>query len=160
MTMRYLILFFCFIGASGFSQSISKQVIGPSGATYENGNNKLSFTAGELVVGAMTDKEGTYQLGNGYYPSLVLSTLTISRPDLQLKVNLFPNPVTESIYITHPKEQYFNVIITDLNGKKILQKTHQKQQPLIVKSLTKGVYIFTVTTKDSKQTNTYKIIKK
>ena len=26
-------------------------MIGPSGATFENGNNKLSYTAGEVVVG-------------------------------------------------------------------------------------------------------------
>ena len=41
-------------------------MIGPAGATFENGNNKLSYTAGEVVVGAMTDEDGSVQLGNGY----------------------------------------------------------------------------------------------
>ena len=41
----------------------------------------------------------------------------------------------------------------------MLQTTHQKEQPLSVQTLTTGTYIVTVTTKDSKQTNTYKIIK-
>jgi len=157
--MRYLTIAFFLAIFSGHSQTVSKQVIGPAGATYENGTNKLSYTAGEVVVGAMTDEDGTYQLGNGYYPSLNLSTLNTETPELKLQVKVFPNPTTESIYISHPTEQFFEVRITDVNGKQILQTAHQKQQPLSVQTLTTGTYFITVTTKDSKQTNTYKIIK-
>ena len=67
--------------------------------------------------------------------------------------------MTEAIYITHPTEQFFEVRITDVSGKQILQTQHQKEQPLSVQTLTTGTYFVTVTTKDSKQTNTYKIIK-
>jgi hypothetical protein len=159
--MRYFILAFLLLGFSAYAQpSISKQVIGPAGATYENGNNKLSYTAGEVAVGAMTDEDGTYQLGNGYYPSLNLSTLNTETPELKLQVKVFPNPTTESIYISHPTEQFFEVRITDVNGKQILQTTHQRQQALSVQTLTTGTYFITVTTKDSKQTNTYKILKR
>ena len=107
----------------------------------------------------MTDEEGTYQLGNGYYPSLELSSLNTESPELQLQVKVFPNPTTEAIFITHPTEQYFEVSITDVSGKQILQTVHQKEQPLNVQTLTTGSYFVRVTTKDSKQTNTYKIIK-
>ena len=158
--MRYFILAFLLLGFSSYAQpSISKQVIGPSGATFENGNNKLSYTAGEVVVGAMTDEDGSVQLGNGYYPSLNLSTLNTETPELQLQVKVFPNPTKEVIYITHPTEQFFEVRITDISGKQILKTTHQRQQALSVQTLTTGTYFVTVTTKDSKQTNTYKIIK-
>ena len=156
--MRYIILFLL---ASFYcsSQSITKQVIGPGSQTFENGNNKLSYTVGEVVVGSMTDEDGTYQLGNGYYPSLNLSTLNTETPELQLQLKIFPNPTKEVIYITHPTEQFFEVRITDVSGKQILQKAHQKQQPLSVQTLTTGSYFITVTTKESKQTNTCKIIK-
>ena len=157
--MRYFTLAIFLVSLSGNSQTISKQVIGPSGATSDNGSNKLSYTAGEVVVGAMTDEDGSYQLGNGYYPSLDLSTLNTESPELQLQVKVYPNPVTEAIYITHPTEQYFEVRITDISGKQILKTTHQRQQALSVQTLTTGTYFVTVTTKDSKQTNTYKIIK-
>ena len=158
--MRYFILAFLLLGFSSYSQpTISKQVIGPSGATFENVNNKLSYTAGEVVVGAMTDEDGSYQLGNGYYPSLDLSTLNTESPELKLQVKVFPNPTTEVIYITHPTEQFFEVRITNISGKQIRQTAHQKQQPLNVQTLTTGTYFVTVTTKESKQTNTYKIIK-
>ena len=107
----------------------------------------------------MTDEDGTFQLGNGYYPSLNLSTLNTETPELKLQVKVFPNPTTESIYISHPTEQFFEVRITDVSGKQILQTTHQKEQPLSVQTLTTGTYFIRVTTKESKQTNTYKIIK-
>ncbi len=157
--MRYFTLVFLFLGLSGFSQTISKQVIGPAGVTYENGTNKLSYTAGELVVGAMTDEDGSIQLGNGYYPSLDLSTLNTESPELQLQVKVFPNPTTETIFISHPTEQFFEVRITDVSGKQVIQTAHQKQQPLSLRNLTSGTYLVTVATRDSKQTNTYKIIK-
>ena len=157
--MRYFTLAILLVSLSGFSQTISKQVIGPAGATYENGTNKLSYTAGEVLVGAMTSEDGSIQLGNGYYPSLDLSTLNTESPELQLQVKVFPNPTKEVIYITHPTEQFFEVAITDISGKLIRQTAHQKQQPLIVQTLTTGTYFITVSTKDSKHTNTYKIIK-
>ena len=157
--MRYLTLALLLTSLSIQSQTISKQVIGPAGATFENGNNKLSYTAGVVVVGAMTDEDGTYQLGYGYYPSLDLTPLSIETSDLDLKIKVFPNPATEVIYITHPTEQFFEVKITDVSGKQILQTAHQKQQHLSVKTLTTGTYYITVTTTESKQTNTYKIIK-
>ena len=156
------ILFFVLLtnGILAFSQTISKQVIGPGGQTFENGNNNLSYSVGEVAVGAMTSEDGTIQLGNGYYPSLDLSTLHTETPELQLQVRVFPNPTKEVIYITHPTESFFEVRITDVSGKQILKTAHQKEQPLSIQTLTTGAYFITVSTKDSKQTNTYKIIKK
>ena len=158
--MRYIILTIFLASLSGFSQTISKQVIGPGGGVFDTGISKLSYTTGEVVVGAMTSEDGSIQLGNGYYPSLDLSTLNTQSPELKLQVKVYPNPTTESIFITHPTEQFFEVKITDISGKQILQTAHQRQQPLNVQSLTSGTYLVTVTTKDSKQINTYKIIKK
>ena len=138
-------LFFCSITYLSFSlnlvaQSVSKQVIGPSGTTFENGTNKLSYTAGEVVVGAMTAEDGSLYLGNGYYPSLTLETLTAETPALQLEIKVFPNPVTEAVFITHPTKQFFEVRITDISGKQILKTTHQAQQPLSLQTLTSGTY--------------------
>ena len=157
--MRYFILVFLLFSISSYSQTISKQVMGPAGQNFENGNNKLSYTAGEVVVGAMTDEDGSYQLGNGYYPSLDLSTLNTESAELKLQVKIFPNPTKEVIYITHPTENLFEVKVTDVSGKQILQTAYQTLQPLSIQNLTTGTYFITVTTKDSKQTNTYKIIK-
>ena len=153
------VLFSC-SSLSVFSQTISKQVIGPGGGAFDTGTSKLSYTTGEAVVGAMTSEDGSIQLGNGYYPSLDLSTLNTQSPELKLQVKVYPNPTTETLFIIHPKEQFFEVRITDLSGKQILQVARQRQQPLSLQSLNSGTYLVTITARDSKQTNTYKIIKK
>ena len=156
--MRYFILAFLLLGFSSYAQpSISKQVIGPAGATFENGNNKLSYTAGEVVVGAMTDEDGSVQLGNGYYPSLDLSTLNIESPELQLQVKVYPNPTKKVIYITHPISNSFKVFISDLTGKVLFQKQVGKQEPINIERYPTGTYLINVTTED-KKTNSYKII--
>ena len=158
--IRYFTLFFLLFFNLVFSQTISKQIIGPVGSTYENGNNKLTFTAGEVVVGAMTDEDGTFQLGNGYYPSLDLTPLSIEIFDLELKIKVFPNPAKEIIYVSHPTEQIFDVKIIDFSGKKIINKIYQKHQPIDIQNLNRGAYFVIVKTKDLKQNNTYKFIKK
>ena len=62
--MRYITLAIFLVSLSGFSQTISKQVIGPAGVTYENDTNKLSYTAGEVLVGAMTSEDGINLISN------------------------------------------------------------------------------------------------
>ena len=156
--MRYLTLAILLVSLSGFSQTISKQVIGPAGATYENDTNKLSYTAGEVLVGAMTSEDGSIQLGNGYYPSLDLSTLNTESPELKLQVKVYPNPTKELIFITHPISNSFKVFISDLTGKLLFQKQVGEQEPINIERYPTGTYLIDVTTED-KKTNSYKIIK-
>ena len=68
------LLIFGFVSA----QTVSKQVISPLGGNEHNNSHKLSYTVGEIIVGAMTNEEGSIQLGNGYYPSLNLEALELT----------------------------------------------------------------------------------
>ena len=156
--MRYFTLFFLLMSLSGFSQTVSKQVISPLGGTAFSDTHKLSYTTGEVVVGAMTSEDGSIQLGNGYYPSLDLSTLNTESAELQLQVKVFPNPTTETIFVTHPISNSFKVFISDLTGKVLLKKEVGKQEPINIQGYPTGAYLINVTTED-KKTNTYKIIK-
>ena len=153
---KLLILMFFSVGLS--AQSISKQVIAPAGSTISNGNNQLSYTAGEVVIGAMTDEDGSFQLGNGYYPSLDLNVLSIESPTTNLLVKVYPNPTKELIFITHPISNSFKVFISDLTGKVLFQKQVGKQEPINIERYPTGTYLINVTT-ENKKTNSYKIIK-
>ena len=140
------------------AQSISKEVIAPLGGTISNSNNQLSYTAGEIVIGGMTAEDGSFQLGNGYYPSLNLEVLSIASPTTNLSVKVYPNPTKEVIFITHPSSNSFKVFISDLTGKVLLQKQVSKQQPINIEKYPTGTYLINVITED-KKTNSYKIIK-
>ena len=157
--MKYLILLCVLLSLSMSSQSITKQVVGPSGGTFDNGTNKLSYTTGEVLVGAMTSEDGSVQLGNGYYPSLDLEALSVENPELHLNLKVFPNPVTEAFYISHPTAAQFKLNITSVNGKQLFSGTHQKEQPFSMQSYGSGIYLITVTALETNQSNTYKIIK-
>ena len=148
------LLIFGFVSA----QSISKQVIAPSGSTISNGDNQLSYSAGEVVVGGMTAEDGSVQLGNGYYPSLDLQALSIESQTTNLLVKVYPNPTKEVIFITHPNNITFKVFISDLTGKVLLQKEVGKQEPINIERYPNGTYLINVITEHTK-TNSYKIIK-
>ena len=152
------LLFIFLLTATGFSQTISKQVIGTSGKTLTNSNLKLSYTVGEPVVGLMT--AGDNQLSNGYYPAMNIKTLTVEDKSLDVQVKVYPNPTSQLLCVSYPELNSFAIQITDLNGKQIYSGTIGKNHPLNVSHYTQGIYLVTIENKETKTKNTYKIIKK
>ena len=155
--MKHLIIILL-VSTLGYSQSITKQVIGAAGKTLTNSNLKLSYTVGEPVVGLMT--AGGNQLGNGYYPALNLKALSVEDNVLDVQLKVYPNPTSQSLYVSHPDVNSFRISIADLNGKLIYQSIINKEVPLDVSNYTQGMYLVTVESKESNKKNTYKIIKK
>jgi hypothetical protein len=152
------LLFFFLITLTGYSQSISKQVIGTSGKTLTNSNLKLSYTVGEPVVGLMT--AGGNQLGNGYYPAMDLQALSVEDNVLDVQLRVYPNPTSQSLYVSHPEMNSFGIQIVDLNGKQLYSGTINKEEPLDVSGFTQGMYLVTIENTTTNKKNTYKIIKK
>ena len=151
-------LFLFFITATGYSQSIPKQVIGAAGKTQSSGDSKLSWTVGEPVVGLMT--AGGNQLGNGYYPALNLKSLSVEDNMMNVQLRVYPNPTSQSLYVSHPDINSFGITIVDLNGKQLYSGTINKEEPLDVSNYTQGMYLITIENTTTKKKNTYKIIKK
>ena len=140
------------------AQSISKQVIGAAGKTQSNGNSKLSWTVGEPIVGLMT--AGGNQLGNGYYPALNLQALSVEDNALDVQLRVYPNPTSQSLYVSHPEINSFGITIVDLNGKQLYSGTINKEEPLDVSGYMQGMYIITIENTSTNKKNSYKIIKK
>ena len=156
--MKNLTLILLLLSVVGYSQTISKQVIGTAGKTQSNSNLKVSWTAGEPVVGLMT--AGGNQLGNGYYPAMDLQALSVEDNNLDLQIKVYPNPTSQMLYVSYPKQNSFTIQIVDLNGKQVYAGSITKDQPLDVSSYSQGIYLITVEDKETNKKNTYKIIKK
>jgi hypothetical protein len=152
------LLLLLLISSIGQAQSISKQVIGTSGKTLTNSNLKLSYTVGEPVVGLMT--AGGNQLGNGYYPALDIQALSVEDNIMDVQLKVYPNPTSQSLYVTHPEMNSFGITIVDLNGKQLYSGTINKEEPLDVSNYTQGMYLVTIENTTTNKKNTYKIIKK
>ena len=155
--MKYLVIVLL-VATMGYSQSISKQVVGTSGKTLTNSNLKLSYTVGEPVVGLMT--AGGNQLGNGYYPAMDLQTLSVEDNVLDVQLKVYPNPTSQSLYVTHPEMNSFGISIVDLNGKQLYSGSINKEEPLDVSGYMQGMYVVTIENTATNKKNTYKIIKK
>ena len=155
--MKKLITLLLITGIAS-AQSISKQVIGAAGKNQSNGNSKLSWTVGEPVVGIMT--AGGNQLGNGYYPALNLQALSVEDNVLDVQLKVYPNPTSQSLYVSHPDMNSVGITIVDLKGKKVYAGTINKEEPLDVSGYTQGMYLVTVENTVTNKKNTYKTIKK
>ena len=155
--MKYLVIVLL-VTTIGYSQTISKQVIGAAGKTQSNSNLKVSWTAGEPVVGLMT--AGNNQLGNGYYPALNLQALSVEDSVLDVQLKVYPNPTSQSLYVSHPEMNSFRITIVDLNGKQLYSGSINKDEPLDVSKYTQGMYMVTIENTSTNKKNTYKIIKK
>ena len=155
--MKYLVIVLL-VTTIGYSQTISKQVIGTAGKTQSNSNLKVSWTAGEPVVGLMT--AGNNQLGNGYYPALNLQALSVEDNTMDVQLKVYPNPTSQSLYVSHPEMNSFRITIVDLNGKQLYSGTINKDEPLDVSNYTQGMYMVTIENATTNKKNTYKIIKK
>jgi hypothetical protein len=153
-----LLITLLLLSTLGYAQSISKQVIGSAGKTQTSSNLKLSWSAGEPVVGLMT--AGGNQLGNGYYPAKDVQALSVEDNTMDIQLRLYPNPTTQSLYVTHPEFSSFGVQIADLNGRQLYVGTINKEQPVDVSSYPQGLYLVIIENTTTHQKNTYKIIKK
>lgn len=139
------------------AQTISKTIIGSTGKTFSNGNAKISLTIGEPIVGLMT--ASGVQLGNGFYPSLDLQSLNNNNESsFDNQIIVYPNPTSQSIFISHQTIETFSVEIHDVNGKSLFRATVCKEQQINISSYAKGAYFITVTNAENKKYNTYKII--
>ena len=157
--MKTALAFIYFLGSLSITaQSISKQVIGAAGKTLSSDNSKLSWTVGEPIVGLMT--AGGNQLGNGYYPAMVLQTLSLEDNVLDVQLRVYPNPTSQSLYVSHPDMNSFGISIVDLNGKQLYSGTIKKEEPLDVSGYMQGMYMVTIENTTTNKKNTYKIIKK
>ena len=136
------------------AQSISKQVIGSAGMSVP----QLSWTTGEAVVGLMQSSGS--QLGNGYYPALNLQALSVEDNALDVQLRVYPNPTSQSLYVSHPEINSFGITIVDLNGKQLYQGTINKEEPLDVSGYMQGMYMVTIENTSTNKKNSYKIIKK
>ncbi|MEN9335168.1 MAG: hypothetical protein RLZZ500_155 [Bacteroidota bacterium] len=151
-------VFIVFISMVGYSQTISKQVIGAAGKTDSASNLKMSWTTGEPVVGLMV--AGDNQLGNGFYPAMDIQALSVEDITMSLQIKLYPNPTNQFLYVSHPDIEVFGIQIVDLNGKQIHIGTISKDHPQDFSNYSQGIYLVTIENKVNNQKNTYKIIKK
>ena len=90
----------------------------------------------------------------------VQMTLGLEDNTIDLKIMVYPNPTSQLLYVSHPEQKIFSIRITDLTGKEMYSGTITAEVPLDVAIYPQGMYLVTVSSKETNQKNTYKILKK
>jgi len=144
------------------AQSLSQVVIANSGATISNASNTLGFTAGEPVIGNISN--GIY-LGQGFWLGAT-AELTLSAEDFSLEVetSVYPNPVTDylNLKFNEMAGQDFDVHLYDMNGKQILRKelmNSSANETIDFQSYSNGMYMLNIVQRATNKSKTIKIIK-
>ena len=152
LTIFLLLTFF------SYAQSISKSVIGMAGKTQTNGGLSVSWTAGEPIVGLMS--AGGNQLGNGYYPSLDVKTLSKEDFTMEVAIRVYPNPTSNYLYAEQKDQHQLTINIVDINGRVLSENKINSGEQIDISNFSKGIYIVQAQDLETKKKNTYKIIKK
>lgn len=146
------------------AQTISKQVLGSSGASLSNGSHTLNFTAGEPIVGMIQNGVTIHQ---GFWAELFSDgTLSVTNvATTEASISVFPNPVVNYLNFNFKQmgAENYKVTLFDINGKKVLQSNLQSQHQnsqLDISQLSNGMYVLTLESNETNYQKSFKIIKK
>jgi hypothetical protein len=144
-----------------FCASIQGQTaISASGGNAESTDGSLSYTIGQVFYKEATDSNFTVNAGvqQAFEISEVLS---ITNPESNFSITLYPNPATDFINITLNGDNNLsaNYSLIDLNGRTINSgKIDSLNKRINISELESATYLLTLITTDN-QIKTYKILK-
>ena len=124
---------------------------------FNDGNNfdKVTF----LIAGTNFWLDGGvyWQIWEYDAPSSLTGTLASSEVDIPLneEIKLFPNPTDSKLALNSNKD--YELEVYDLSGRKLMQTTGNT---LDMSVLSNATYIVKAFDKDTKETNSYKVVKK
>jgi len=115
----------------------------------------------EITIRFKFESDGEVSADGFYFDDLTVNVLddgTLSTPDvLASQFSVYPNPVTNLLYITTPKNNY-KVGIYNIQGQLIsTPSTYSGSQTIDYSQFTKGIYLMRFTSNN--HTKTFKIIK-
>ena len=144
------------------SQSLSQVVIASSGATISGASNTLSFTAGEAVIGKISNGES---LGQGFWLGAI-EAVVLSNEDftLEAQMTVYPNPVTEYLNISFKDMagEVFGISVYDGVGKQVYKKEitgSASNETIDFSGFSSGMYILNIEQNATQKSKSFKIIK-
>lgn len=154
-------ILFCLIlsSSSVWSQSISHFVIGNAGAYTEDATiGSLHWTVGEIAI---EHYENSVVLSQGFHQTYndLLSTATWELPQVELDLNVYPNPTSSWLYLKASQTEYLQVVVANVMGQTVIPRTSfSMDTQLDFSRLPGGMYLLTVFM-EGQLVKTYKIQK-
>jgi len=154
-----LIIIFSFL--SGFSQSISPEVVAASGGYHQGTNAALSYTIGESITETFSGTKAI--LTQGFQQSLYTITSIDEIPDNNYHLSVYPNPAAESLTLFKGegiKQSILSIELIDIKGKRLF-KDHIEgtTKQIDLSKYVSSIYFIKVYDENNKLLKTFKIQK-
>lgn len=130
----YFIPLLLFLSLNVHAQSIERQVIGTTGASYNSGTIILDQTLGESVI--LTHDNGSIILTQGFHQPSATGSIGISELGTNA-FSIYPNPTQDVFTVTNESSEEFEISLYSTDGKLILR---EKAMGLIQLSLGEYAY--------------------
>ncbi len=165
--MRLSVLFsmmLIFMAGVASGQRLSRVVIGAYGNYYNNNFFNLSATVGEPMVATYQADKGNFLTQGFHQPLFHL----IQEETLRDSINIYPNPVVPGKELTVTfrikEENSYTVEIYSITGAKLFASRYDNVEFdrhifIDISSLTEGIYLVHVYSRDGKWIRTEKIVK-
>lgn len=119
------------------------------------GTADFDFTSN---VQNLTSSSSTYE--DRFFARYSVGTLDLVENTLERNsFVVYPNPTANNLNIYHPSLSNFDVTITDISGKVLLQKNNTNETLVNVADYPQGLYFITLTNRQDHSTTTLKFIK-
>lgn len=153
--LKVFLLFMSFVMLVGID-AYGQEVISTQGESYTNANSSMDFTIGEVVIN--TGSDGSNDITQGFHQTN-WSFVGLDDFSESYFVQVFPNPMMNSLWIKTDDFSGVNFVMHDANGKLILEgELDSPQTVLEVAHLEVGYYTITLI-KNAQQLKTFKLIK-
>ncbi len=158
---KAIVIIFLLINISNsISQDISRNLLCNGSGESANGNIKLSWSVGELMVS--DQNSGSSRITEGFYQrNIRISALTDSKPLIEKKFKVYPNPASDKIYVRYGQKTNTNwsVSLYDINGGLIHKDDFMQNATLDIRDLSKGIYLIRINDQISNDQIIYKVEK-
>ena len=160
-----LILLFLSIGIniSFYAQSITQDVIGNAGGTYEQTNGSMQYNIGEPMIETYKEPNKPQMYLGFEQGSYSIVGVKENRLIPNLEMVLYPNPSNGIFYLQVDREdlQNFKLTVNDQLSKLITEKNQllEKTTLLDIRAFERGIYYVVVTNLKLDYQKTFKVIK-
>jgi hypothetical protein len=143
----------------GFNINLySQQVIAPSGDTYKNSQNSISWTIGESVIETFSHTD--IILTQGFHQTKITVTNISSTENLNFRITVYPNPASDILYVQYDdKSAEFKYSLYNISGEIIKNGIIQdRNTPIDLQNINTGTFFLKIID-NTGITQTFKIIK-
>ncbi|MCI4666792.1 MAG: T9SS type A sorting domain-containing protein [Bacteroidia bacterium] len=126
------------------AQSLTPEVLTSAGETFKGTNVSLDWTMGEIMTESFAGT--TLVLTQGFQQPSLTSTSIEELASSFGTIKVYPNPTSNRLFIERERGQNLQVMLLDMKGSMVLQKTIQPLMgELNLSSYANGIYVLRMT---------------